>query len=146
MNSYLWRANFKGNIIEQPADDRYSKYDPNAEWNPSSFRDFLDYFDGHEKDLISFELCGPKCRYVVYANPDNKKPYIYRDTYLKRDSEVLYESPEELKDVRIIYFRSMESTAINGEFGEPIVKAYNLGFQGIDKDGNNCQKTIVIVL
>ena len=45
---YKWIANFKKKAIIQPDDDRYSKYDPEAEWNPSSFRDFQDYFDEHK--------------------------------------------------------------------------------------------------
>ena len=43
---YKWVARFKKKTISQPSDDRYSKYDPKSEYNPSSFRDFLDYFEG----------------------------------------------------------------------------------------------------
>ena len=28
--------------IKQPPDDRYSKHDDSADWNPSSYRDFLE--------------------------------------------------------------------------------------------------------
>ena len=45
MFKFLWKATFKGKVICQHPDDKYSKFDPEASYNPSSFRDFLDYFE-----------------------------------------------------------------------------------------------------
>ena len=43
---WKWEARFlDGKVITQPDDDKYSKHDDSKEWNPSSYRDFLDYFD-----------------------------------------------------------------------------------------------------
>ena len=42
--AYLWRAEFSnGKKITQDPEDLYSKHNSKAEYNPSSFRDFLDY-------------------------------------------------------------------------------------------------------
>jgi hypothetical protein len=41
---YLWGARFaNGHIITQHPKDLYSKHNPESAYNPSSFRDFLDY-------------------------------------------------------------------------------------------------------
>lgn len=52
---YLWTAYFEdGTSIEEPADDHYSKHDPEAEANPSAFRDLLDKEE--ESKLVMFVL------------------------------------------------------------------------------------------
>ena len=50
---YLWRAVFQKKTITQHPEDKYSRHNPDAEWNPSSFRDFQNYFDNHSTTRLS---------------------------------------------------------------------------------------------
>lgn len=145
--NYLWRANFVKKSIVQHPEDRYSKHNPEAEWNPSSFRDFQDYFDNHSKELMSFELVGEKKRFTVdLSRPWN--PVIYLDEENRWGAEahtVLHREKRPLSNVRIIYYRNMEATMENGQFSDPKVVGYVLGYQGIDDNGNNRKKTITVI-
>ena len=144
---YLWRAVFLKRTITQHPDDRYSRYNPDADWNPSSFRDFQNYFDNHSGELISFELVGDKVKYTV----DLTRPWcpiIYCDEKGRWGSEthtLLHREKRPLENVRIIDFRNVETTIVDGEVGEPKVVGYTIGYQGIDKNGNNRQKTITVI-
>ena len=144
---YLWRANFIRKTITQHPEDKYSGYKPDAEWNPSSFRDFQNYFDGHSGELVSFELVGKDKKYTV----DLTRPWcpmIYSDEEGRWGSEIhtlLHREKRPLTNVRIIYYRNMETTIVDGVVGEPRVLSYTLGYQGIDKNGNNRQKTITVI-
>lgn len=144
---YLWKATFKNRVITQHPEDRYSKYDPKAEHNPSSFRDFQEYFDKHPDELIGFELVSRDAIYTV----DLTRPWcpmIYLDERGRWGAEkhtVIHREKRPLRDVRIIYYRNMENTITNGVFGEPRVIGYVIGYQGIDNNGNNRQKTICVV-
>lgn len=146
---YLWRANFIKKVITQHPEDKYSGYNPDAEWNPSSFRDFQNYFDKHPGELLSFQLVG-KDKVKVYTVDLTRtwSPIIYCDEEGRWGSEkhtVIYKEKRPLKDVRIIYYRSMEATIVNGVAGEPVVKNYVLGYQGIDENGC-CRKKMISVL
>lgn len=144
---YLWRANFIRRTINQHPEDKYSRHDPEADWNPSSFRDFQNYFNGHPGELVSFELISKGKKYTV----DLSRPWcpiIYCDEEKKWGGEthtLLHREKRPLDNVRIIYFRNMEATIVDGKLGEPKVMSYTLGYQGIDKNGNNRQKTITVV-
>ena len=144
---YLWRANFLKKTITQHPEDKYSRFDPDAEWNPSSFRDFQNYFDGHSGELISFELVGEDKVYTV----DLTRawcPIIYVDEKGRWGSEkhtLLHREKRPLRDVRIIYYRNMETTINNGLVGEPRVLGYVIGYQGLDEKGNSRKKEIVVV-
>jgi hypothetical protein len=145
---YRWVALFKKKTIKQPLDDRYSKHDPTAEWNPSSFRDFQDYFDEHQNDLELFHLISEDADYAVDLT-DQYKPKILetrRGSHWGSDKTViLHREKRPLSDVRIIYYRKMELKVINGQASSPEVVGYDLGYQGIDKNGNNRQKTITVL-
>ena len=145
---YRWIAIFKKKMIKQPADDRYSKYDPAAEWNPSSFRDFQDYFDEHQNELELFHLISEDRDYVVDLT-DPYKPKILetrKGSHWGSDKTViLHREKRDISDVRIIYYRKMELKVENGQAGSPEVVGYVLGYQGIDKNGNNRKKTITVL-
>ena len=55
---FLWQAKFAdGHSVRQDPQDRYSKFDPKATYNPSSFRDFLDYSEANpDTPLMEFRL------------------------------------------------------------------------------------------
>lgn len=144
---YLWRAVFNKKVITQHPEDRYSKHNPDAEWNPSSFRDFQNYFDKHSGELISFELVGKDATYTV----DLTRPWcpmIYVDERGRWGSEkhtLIHREKRPLRDVRIIYYRNMETTIVDGVFGEPRVLGYVIGYQGIDENGNSRKKMITVI-
>ena len=145
--SYLWRATFKDKVINQHPEDKYSRHNPEAEWNPSSFRDFQNYFDKHSNELVSFELVGDGKVYTV----DLTRPWcptIYSDERGKWGYEkhiLLHREKRPLKDVRIIYYRNVESEIRDGIIGEPRITGYVIGYQGLDDKGNNRQKVITVI-
>lgn len=145
---YRWVALFKKKMIKQPLDDRYSKHDPKAEWNPSSFRDFQDYFDEHQDELELFHLISEDADYAVDLT-DQYKPKILETRRGSRwgtdKTVILHREKRPLSDVRIIYYRKMELKVENGQAGSPEVVGYVLGYQGTDKNGNNRQKTITVL-
>jgi hypothetical protein len=127
--------------------DLYSKHNPEAEWNPSSFRDFQDYFDNHPDELISFQLVGKDKVYTVDVTR-GWCPIIYCDEESRWGNNIhtlLHREKRPLRDVRIIYYRNMENTIVDGVFGEPRVVGYVLGYQGIDKNGNSRKKMITVI-
>lgn len=144
---YLWRANFIKKTITQHPEDKYSVHNPDAEYNPSSFRDFQNYFDGHSGELISFELVGKDKKYTV----DLTRPWcpvIYCDEenrWGNNKHTLLHREKRPLRDVRIIYYRNMETTIVDGVFGEPRVVGYVLGYQGLDDNGNSRKKMITVI-
>lgn len=144
---YLWRANFLKRTITQHPEDRYSRFDPEAEWNPSSFRDFQNYFNGHSGELLSFELVGDGIVYTIdLARP--WCPIIYSDEKKRWGAEehtLIHREKRPLRDVRIIYYRKMEADVTNGLVGEPRVAGYVIGYQGLDSNGNNRQKVITVI-
>lgn len=145
---YKWIANFKKKAIIQPDDDRYSKYDPEAEWNPSSFRDFQDYFDEHRDELVGFSLISGDDAYSVDFTKEGH-PTIKKKVKGKNcasDKEVILSREKRaLSDIRVIYYRKMEMTIKNGLASSPEVLGYVLGYQGLDENGNNRQKTITVI-
>jgi len=142
---YLWVAIFDDRVIKQPMDDQYSKHDPKAEYNPSSFRDFLDYFDQHPGRLKSFELRGPSGQLnsvyqVMFDNP--KRPRIELWRVRENTRQVLHEATEDLEITQPIYFRRME---MDIQTGERKLLHYGLGYQGQNAKGKNVQKIIRVV-
>lgn len=143
---YLWKAVFSNRVVIQHPEDKYSKHDPEAEHNPSSFRDFQDWFDKYPDRLEKFMLYGERDKFIVDLNGD--RPIIYAISYTRNGDEkllVMSREKRNLTNIRIIYYRNMECEVINGELGEPKVKSYCLGYQGIDKNGNS-RKNIITVL
>lgn len=149
---YMWLAVFEdGKIIRQHPEDLYSKHDPKAEHNPTSFKDYLDYCEGHTPSEFVIYNEGEK-EYGVLFDIKGGHPAIYsRKIYagdygiIIRPPEVIYREPEKLKNIRVIYYRSMEAPITDGVMGEPVCKGFVIGYQGIDADGNNRQKTITVI-
>lgn len=137
--SWHWQARFRdGKVIVQPDDDKYSKHDDSKDYNPSSFRDFLDYFNKDRNNLDSFGIVSNKEDKVVVVRFDENEIRLF--TYKKGDKDVAVKKKcEKLKNAQPIYFRKMENTSVNGVFGTPKVVSYTIGFQGTDKNGKNAQ-------
>lgn len=149
---WLWCAEFcNGKTICQPEDDKYSKHDPNANWNPSAFRDFLDYFGDNKDKLVSFSLKNSNTGEEVSVCFDDNRPFIsiLPPDEGKEPSTVSFFGDnrvvEGLHNGQPIYYREMENVAVNGVFGKPRVVAYVVGYQGQDKDGKNYRKMVRIL-
>lgn len=131
---YLWTAVFAdGTNIHQPPDDRYSKHDDTAEYNPSAFRDILDKMQ--ESKLVGFDLSSTDGHHRCYLDMLSRSFYI--------DGNLIWlERPgEELTDIKLIYFRTMESS--KGRYHR--VVAYNFGYAGKDvNSGKIVEKVITI--
>lgn len=138
MFKYRWTAEFEdASFITQPEDDRYSKHDDNAEWNPSSFRDIqehdgiLRYFSLFNKSQDTYTIDLYTGIFTVVKNGD-----------CSTEMEFSLERPlEELSDRELIYFRTMR---MNMQTGEQYIHAYNFGYKGKDKDGNVVEKVITV--
>lgn len=134
---YLWSAVFEnGHCITQPEDDRYSKHDPSNSYNPSAFRDVLDY--SKKSPLKSFGLIN---KYIptksINLTLDDGK-FITGNG----DSFKLEAVGEELADRQIIYYRTMQ---YDMNSGVQRVMSYNIGYKGKDKaTGKVIEKVITI--
>lgn len=134
---YLWSAVFKdGHCIIQPEDDRYSKYDPSKEYNPSAFRDVLDY--SKKSPLESFGLFNKH----IPTKSVNLTLKDGRFTTGNGDSFKLEAVGEELVDRQVIYYRTMQ---YGMKSGEQRVMSYNIGYKGKDNaTGKVIEKVITI--
>lgn len=144
---YLWKAEFdNGHIIKQDPDDRYSKHDPKADYNPSSFRDFLEYQEQNpDAKLVKFCLYNQTSVYTLsLANP--KRPVIYYDETNRYGFPVKhhewYKCKRNLDNVRVIYYRRMALDMIK-QTKELLY--YVIGFQGNEENGRNFQKEVRVV-
>lgn len=132
---YLWTAVFDdSHFIVQPADDRYSGHDEEAEHNPSAFRDLLDYQkQGHR--LTVFELGNYE---IDLVNGD----FYVNDRLGAIGKFSLEEVP--LEDRKLIYFREMRQEWIDGVPQEPYVNRYCVGYEGKDPEGKIQKKVVYI--
>lgn len=122
---YLWTAYFEDEtVIEQPADDRYSKHDETKEWNPSSFRDILDKTDaGIQVDL--FVLYGDG---VVHTVDLVHGKFTIDGTELELENDCT--SPRKL-----IYYRTIEKDYVDGEETDERIVGYSFGYEYKDEKG-----------
>lgn len=144
---FMWVAKFKGKTIRQDPEDRYSKHDPKAEWNPTSFRDYVDYAEEHLGELERFELKNKNTRVWVDFCKDGK-PVIYEEITNRWGNtrvSILHKEKRPLTNLRVIYYRKMECEVKNGELGEPYVRGFVIGYQGIDENGMNRKKEVVVI-
>lgn len=136
---YIWTAYFDdGVILEQPADDRYSKHDENAEHNPSAFRDIID----HQKKakLIYFDINDGTFAYGVDL-PTGR--FGINGTWFSLETD------DVLKDRKLDYWRGVQRDDVfnpDGSVteGEPYVYAYFFGYTGTNSKGEKVQKVIRI--
>lgn len=145
--AYLWRAEFSnGKKITQDPEDLYSKHDNKAEYNPSSFRDFLDYQEEHPNvRLVKFCIFNNDKTYTVsFENP--KRPVIYYDENnrygIPTKHYEWFKCKRDLENVRPIYYRRMEK---NLQTQETKILHYVIGFQGNEENGNNFKKELKVV-
>jgi len=131
----LWSVYFEdGHIIDQSEDDRYSKHDDTAEWNPSAFRDILDY---EEKSPIKFFhlLDQTKMNGIYSVDLSTGEFSIDSKTFRLDDAE----SPRKL-----IYFRNMDRDNIDGVWQEPRVVSYNFGYEYKNNKGKTVKRIITL--
>lgn len=124
---YLWSAYFTdGQTIHQPSDDRYSKHDPDAEHNPSAFRDFLD--KSETVAPLWFKLYRPMSDPIdfIHLRLDNGLFWI-NGTFFKLHDQNVHPT-----DLKVIFYREVKQEYINGEAQEPRVTAFYLGYEGRD--------------
>lgn len=145
---YLWLANFKKKTILQDLEDKYSKHDPNAEYNPTSYRDFEDYFEGHKEDLTTFELWGEENVFIVDFNKPGK-PSIRcirkGKNWAKDVLTILYREKRELHDIKPVYRRNMQADIVGGKLSTPKIASYSIGYEGLDQNGEKRKKIITVV-
>ena len=58
---------------------------------------------------------------------------------------ILHREKRELSDIRVIYYRNMETTITTAGERNTKVLGYVIGYQGLDKNGNNRQKKITVI-
>jgi len=145
---YLWTAWFDdGTVIKQPADDRYSKHEDDADNNPSAFRDIIDhqkkanliYFDIND-DVFAYGIDLPSGRFGIngtwfsledISNPIKDRKLIY---YRTVDKDIVLNTVVE-KDGKT-------TTTIDEK--EPRVIAYYFGYEGKNASGKIETKVIRI--
>lgn len=144
---YLWSAKFaNGHIVRQHPNDLYSKHNPKASHNPSSFRDFLDYVESHpDVPVVEFKLSNKDKAYTVgFEQPG--RPVIYYDENNKYGIPTKhyewFKCKRDLTNIRPIYYRQMELDILTGE---KRCLGFVIGFQGNEPNGNNYQKTINVL-
>lgn len=128
----LWTAHFDdGNFIEQPEDDRYSKHDDNADWNPTAFKDIQEY-DGN---LAVFSL---------YDGENEFYSIDLRNGLFKTKNAKFSLEGTLLTDRKLIYFREMEQNFVNGQSDGPRIVRYAMGYEGKNSTGKVEKKVIYI--
>ena len=144
---YLWSAKFaNGHIVRQHPNDLYSKHNPKASHNPSSFRDFLDYVESHpDVPVVEFKLSNKDKAYTVgFEQPG--RPVIYYDENNKYGIPTKhyewFKCKRDLTNIRPIYYRQIEMDLLTGE---KRCLGFVIGFQGNEPNGNNYQKTINVL-
>lgn len=143
---YLWSARFaNGHTITQHPQDLYSKHNPESAYNPSSFRDFLDYVEKHpDIPVIDFTLFNKEEAYKVIIN--SVRPaitYDERNRYgVSTKHYELFRCKRDLTNIRPIYYRRMEMDVMTGE---KRCLGFVIGFQGNESNGGNYKKEINVL-
>lgn len=133
---YLWTAVFyDGTSMTQPQDDKYSKHDDSKEYNPSSFRDVIEYSE--KSPIWAF----------IISNPDDENDFygvrLADGMFCAGGKEfALDKQDEKIVDKQIIYYRTMQA---NMQTGEQRCVAYNIGYKGKDlATGRVTEKVITV--
>lgn len=131
---YLWTAYFEdGTVIEQPEDDRYSKHDPHAEWNPSAYRDVLDKTEsGVQVDM--FVLMGDG----VFHTVD-----LVHGKFTIDGTEIELEN-DCTNPRKLIYYRTVEKDYVDGIEMDARITAYSFGYEYKDDKGRVQKKVITL--
>lgn len=143
---YLWSARFaNGHIITQHPQDLYSKHNPESAYNPSSFRDFLDYVEKHpDVPVIDFTLFNKEKAYKAIINTVRPAiTYDERNRYgVSTKHYELFRCKRDLTNIRPIYYRRMEMDVMTGE---KRCLGFVIGFQGNESNGGNYKKEINVL-
>lgn len=135
--TYLWTAYFEdGTTLQQSTDDRYSKHDDTAEWNPSAFRDI----EEHGSKVIAFDLVNQLDRRVFGVNLTN-------GIFVAGNARFMLENmiDEPLTDRKLVYFRDMlQHTTVGVGTGEPYVYQYIFGYEGKNREGKTVKKLMFV--
>lgn len=143
---YLWSARFaNGHTITQHPQDLYSKHNPESAYNPSSFRDFLDYAESHPNiPVVEFRLFNKYKSYTI--NLESNRPIIYYDETNKYGVHTkhyeYFKCKRDLVNIRPIYYRRMEMDVMTGE---KRCLGFVIGFQGNESNGGNYKKEINVL-
>lgn len=122
-------------IMEQPPDDKYSKHDDSKEYNPSSFRDVIEYSE--KSPIWGFGI----------FNPDDENDYfavrLSDGMFCAGNKEFTLQRPDDkIVDKQVIYYRTMQA---NMQTGEQRCVAYNIGYKGKDvATGRTTEKVITV--
>lgn len=136
MFKYLWQARFANDgVISQPEDDRYSKHDDNAEHNPSAFRDIQEYEESTGVPLVQFSLHGRDGD--IYAVNLLTGEFFLNGTVFMLDQPL-----EELKDRKLIYYRTQR---MDLQTGERYTHAFSFGYEGKHPDSGKIVKRIITI-
>lgn len=122
---YKWQAIFgDGTRITQPDNDRYSKYDPTKEHNPSAFRDVEDKRE--KTPLVAFVLRDiTDDSQAVLLDLEARIFYVNNmPLKLAGDEQFIYDM--NCKPAGLIYYRTMEQKMSSGS--KPIVKSHTIGY------------------
>lgn len=131
---YTWYASFEdGHLLTQPDDDKYSKHKDGADWNPSSFRDILDYEEKSRLQTFSIVSDGD---YEIYMN------LVTGEFAIDGNSFRLDKKGDTVKR-KLIFFRDVEQNFVDGVAQEPEVVAYNIGYE-YKENGKNVKRIITI--
>lgn len=136
---YLWVGHFEDEtFIAQPENDQYSKYDENAEYNPSAFRDLLEYM---EKSPLKY--------FEILSNDNTRYGVDIRTGLFDVDGTQfsIEDQDEPLTDRRLVYWREVRQDAVmqgdgSMEAEAPYVAAYYFGYEGKNANGKLVTKAI----
>lgn len=133
---YRWQAIFSdGARITQPGDDRYSKYDPTKEHNPSAFRDVEEKRE--ETPLVAFVLQDTTDDSQAVLLDLEARIFYVNNMPLKLAGDEQFVYDINSKPVELIYYRTMEQK-MDGH-SRPVVKSHTIGYRY-----NNVSYVIVI--
>lgn len=130
---FLWTAVFKdGTIINQPDDDRYSKYKEGAEHNFSAFRDVQD------KGIKNVAVFGLANESEVYAVNLELGQFSVGDQLFSLEDEILQQR-------KLVFFREvLQNWKLGEDSGIPKVNRYILGYEGKNSQ-NKVEKKFIYI-
>lgn len=137
---YLWLAKFSdGHIITQPEDDRYSKHDDTADWNPSAFRDIQDYESSSGLHVQQFCLVAKDDPAVVLNIDEGTLEVSNGSPFATKFS--LEKPGDALVNRQLIYYRTRTLDLISGK---QYIQSYTMGYKGTDHKGHVVERTITL--
>mgnify|MGYP000844441920 FL=1 len=134
MFKFLWHVSFKdGHTIEQPADDRYSKHDDNSDYNPSAFRDVLDYSEISPIEIFSLHSENGD----IFAISPSTGEFFMNGTVFRLEG-----NDNCIPDRKLIYYRTMCHNVGANKTG---VLSYSFGYEGKNINNGKIEKKVVTI-